>query len=180
MSALWTPTPRHAPSLRPHPRLQDHCLPWAPARASASEAMTPKCLRSEETTQHPATYAQVRTVRGRARHPMGGLKVAKRDSQASQRTAEAPTGPARLLVYTHSYLKLPGSPCERGVTVGDYSDTPQADDHHTRPRMPRPEPHGHGHTNRSTSQKSPNVTPRPPDAAVKAGQIPRTSCRPQG
>ena len=30
---------------------------------------------------------------------MGGLKVAKRDSQASQRTAEAPTEPARLLVY---------------------------------------------------------------------------------
>ena len=31
--------------------------------------------------QHPATYTQVRAVRVRARQPMDGLKVAKRDTQ---------------------------------------------------------------------------------------------------
>ena len=148
MSALWTPTPRHATSLRPHPRLQDHCLPWAPARASASEAMTPKCLRSEETTQHPATYAQVRTVRGRAHHPMDTLKVAKRDSQASQHTAEPPPSPPDTW-YTQSESRPPARPTS-GVTNGDFQTHPRPTTIALRPRTPRSEPYGFGRVSRWT------------------------------
>ena len=38
-------------------------------------------------------YAQARAVQAGAQHPMGGLKVAKRDTQAPQPTAETPLSP---------------------------------------------------------------------------------------
>ena len=52
VSTMDTHTPSCLAPDPPSPPGPPDC-PWVPARASVSEVMTPKCLRSEETTQHP-------------------------------------------------------------------------------------------------------------------------------
>ena len=91
-----TQTPQHTASVSTEPA--------APKSQPPAQTVTPQtsrlalrvrchCGRLFRRTpgrrlSHSATYAQASAVQARARQPMGALKVAKRDTQAPQHTAE--------------------------------------------------------------------------------------------